>query len=174
LRDASAAWRIAVTLTDEHVNGIRVLTAQTPEHWATARELLEQYEASLDFALDFQSFDRELASLASEYAPPDGTFLLAEATGVIVGCVGLRRFSPHACEMKRLFTLPAARGLGAGRLLAVAVIAAARERGYRRMLLDTVPAMIAAQRLYRKLGFVATGPYRYNPVVGAVFMERPL
>jgi len=153
---------------------IRIIRAGSPEAWAEARRLLEQYRASLDFALDFQAFDHELGSLETEYGPPHGMFLIAEQDGIAVGCVGVRSFARGVCEMKRLFTIPTARNQGTGRSLAEAAIAAARELGYARMLLDTVPSMAAAQRLYTALGFVPLEPYRYNPVRGAVFMELSL
>mgnify|MGYP002813305457 FL=1 len=153
---------------------IRIVRAGSADEWAEARRLLGQYQASLDFALDFQAFDHELESLEGEYGGPHRLFLIAEREGVAVGCVGLRRFSQGVCEMKRLFTIPAARSQGTGRALAEAVIAAARELGYARMLLDTVPSMAAAQRLYTALGFVPREPYRYNPIPGAVFMELSL
>jgi hypothetical protein len=42
------------------------------------------------------------------------------------------------------------------------------------MLLDTVPSMEAARRLYASLGFTPTDAYRYNPIAGATFMELRL
>jgi len=39
------------------------------------------------------------------------------------------------------------------------------------MRLDTVPSMKVARALYVSLGFKAIGPYRHNPIEGAVFME---
>ena len=153
---------------------LRLIAAETPEHWKEARRLLERYAASLDFDLDFQDFIRELDLLPGDYTPPDGAFLLAlqsDRSDRFVGCVALRKCSDRTCEMKRLYVGPDQRSQGIGRSLVEAIIAAAARLGYERMLLDTVPSMQAARRLYASLGFTPTEAYRYNPIPGATFME---
>ena len=151
-----------------------IRAAASKDDWVEARRLFEEYAASLGFDLAFQDFDREIASLPGDYASPKGAILLAEDDSGVAGCVALRPFADETCEMKRLYVRPAHRGSGLGKLLAEAVLAEARVRGYRSMRLDTVPGMEAAMALYRSLGFREIGPYRANPIPGALFMEREL
>jgi len=138
------------------------------------RALLRAYAASLPFELDFQDFDRELAELPGDYAPPRGALLVARVEGEAMGCIALRPLTDDTCEMKRLFVLPAARGTGLGRRLAAAIVSEARRLGYVRMRLDTTPGMETAQALYEELGFTETAPYTHNPVAGTRFLELEL
>jgi GNAT superfamily N-acetyltransferase len=153
---------------------IRLAQPQSEEDWHQARQLIEEYAASLNLDLIFQNFAHELEHLTSEYAPPTGAFLLAEEQELYVGCVGLRHYSRGIGEIKRLYTIPTARGRGVGRLLAEGIVAAGKRLGYSRLLLDTLPSMRQAQSLYVSLGFKPTAPYRYNPVPGAAFLELEL
>jgi putative acetyltransferase len=140
-----------------------------------ARGLLEEYAASLDVDLGFQGFAAELAGLPGDYAPPRGALLLAWDGDIAVGCVAVRPLAwPAVAELKRLFVRPAGRGRGLGRRLAEAAIARATATGYERVRLDTLPAMLPAQALYRELGFVEIGAYRDNPVPGARYFELRL
>jgi ribosomal protein S18 acetylase RimI-like enzyme len=141
---------------------------------AAARQLFQEYAASLDISLCFQGFDEELASLPGKYAPPRGRLLLAWRGNESAGCVALRPLEPDTCEMKRLYVRPAYRTGGVGRLLAERVIHEAATAGYRRMRLDTLPIMEPALQLYRRLGFREIAPYTANPVKGAVFLELQL
>ncbi len=138
--------------------------------------LFREYVASLGVDLSYQGIDTELASLPGAYAPPSGALLLAvSALSEPLGCVAMRKLPEDgACEMKRLYAAQSARGMGLGRALAMAVIGAAVEAGYRTMRLDTLPGMQAAQGLYRDLGFEVTPPYYATPVAGTLFMRKML
>lgn len=125
----------------------------------TIRTLFLEYAGTLDFSLCFQGFEAELANLPGEYSPPQGGLWLAELDGTTVGCVALRPIESGICEIKRLYLRPAARGLSLGRRLTETVLEYARSRDYRAMRLDTVDAMVAAQSLYRALGFAEIPPY---------------
>jgi putative acetyltransferase len=153
---------------------LAITRAESPDDLAEARELFREYASRLDFGLDFQGFAEEVAALEHAYAPPSACILIARWHGVAVGCVAVRQIDATACELKRMYVRGRLRGLGIGRCLASVARAAAREMGYTRMRLDTVPAMAAAIELYRSLGFVEIAPYRPNPVPGALFMELDL
>jgi ribosomal protein S18 acetylase RimI-like enzyme len=143
----------------------KVIRPAQPDDLEAVQDLLREYAASLQLDLSFQDFEFELADPLEFYE----LVLLAEE-----GCVALRRLDEYTCEMKRLYVRPSARGGGLGRQLAEAVIAAAQTRGYKRMLLDTLPTMDAARALYRSLGFRETEQYRFNPVAGTTFLELEL
>jgi putative acetyltransferase len=134
------------------------------------RSLFREYGDSLGVDLSFQDFETELAELPWEYA----SILLGLVDGRPCGCVAVRPLDVGACEMKRLFVRPDARGTGLGRALAEAAIERARALGFVRMRLDTLPSMEAARALYRSLGFAEIDPYRFNPIEGTSFMELRL
>ena len=138
------------------------------------RRLFSEYGRSLNFNLCFQSFEEELRDLPGAYAAPRGRLILALVDGSAAGCVALKPLDGHVCEMKRLYVRPEARGSGLGRLLVAALLREARSRGYRAMRLDTVPGMDAAIALYRACGFEEIAPYRPNPIVGALYLEKDL
>ena len=154
--------------------GLAIAEAGGPAALAACRALFREYQRSLGVSLDFQGFEAELAGLPGAYAAPRGRLWLATLDGAPVGCAALRPLANGDCEMKRLYLRDAARGLGAGRALALAVIDAARSLGYRRILLDTLPAMAAAQALYARLGFREVAPYNDNPIAGTRFMALAL
>jgi len=157
------------------VKGFSLSQAEAPTQIAQARELFLEYAQSLGFSLCFQNFDKELANLPGDYAPPDGRLLLAEYQSQLAGCVALHKLSADTCEMKRLYLRSQFRGRRLGRILAERIISEARQIGYQRMRLDTVePVMKNAVAMYRKMGFREIEPYCRNPIAGALYMELDL
>ena len=116
-------------------------TAAGPRDVADARMLFEEYVQWLGVDLCFQ------------------------------GCAALRPFEGDTGEVKRLYVRPAFRGTGLGATLAARVVEAAREAGYRRLVLDTLGHMQSAIGLYRRLGFTEIPPYYNNPIPGAIYFE---
>src|SRR5213080_318981 len=154
---------------------MQITQAETANQIEQARALFREYESWLGLSLCFQNFETELAELPGAYAKPDGRLLLARHNDELAGCVALRQLSDRTCEMKRLFVRDTFRGKGIGRLLIETIIRKAKEIGYERMLLDTLPPrMNDAIALYRSIGFKEIAPYYDNPVEGAIFMELSL
>ncbi|MEM7120695.1 MAG: GNAT family N-acetyltransferase [Pseudomonadota bacterium] len=128
--------------------------AAGPDDMTATRELFMSYAKSLGFKTCFQGFDKEIESLPGEYAPPKGRLLLAERDGDILGVIALRSMGEGgACEIKRLYVEPGARGMALGRRLTEAVLGEARDLGCRSVRLETLPSMVAANVIYDDLGF---------------------
>ena len=164
-----------LNVTDTRNSGLSILQAESSSQIAQVRELFLEYAQSLGFSLCFQNFDKELAGLPGDYAPPEGRLLLAEHEGALAGCVALHKLEPDVCEMKRLYLRPQFRGKGLGRILAERIITEARQIGYQHMRLDTVePVMKDAVAMYHKIGFKVIAPYRPNPMAGTLYMELKL
>ncbi len=138
------------------------------------RDLFLEYAGSLNFNLCFQDFDTEIEGLPGGYAAPAGTLLLARVNGEVAGCVGVRPLDAGRCEMKRLYLRAQYRGTKLGRRLAEQAIAFARSAGYARMVLDTLPQMEVATRLYRELGFVRCKAYYDNTPINSTCLELKL
>jgi GNAT superfamily N-acetyltransferase len=153
---------------------LKIEPAQTPESLFQARLLFGEYAAALGVDLGFQQFEQELANLPGAYAAPAGCLLLAYSDGQLAGCGALRPLSAEIAEMKRLYVRPVYRGQNLGRALAAALIETARQRGYERLRLDTLPTMRSARALYAQLGFKEIPPYCLNPIPGTAFLELQL
>jgi len=158
---------------------LRIVSALGEPFLSQARNLFREYAATLEEFHCLPDFDLEVASLPSPYAPPGGRILLAvsdeaENQNYAAGCVALRSLGRGVCEMKRLYVRPAFRSKGVGQKLAEALIAEARSIGHERMVLDTLPSMAEAHKLYRRLGFHETASYQESPIPGALFFRLGL
>lgn len=155
---------------------LAIVQAATAEDITVVRELMLEYANWLEFKLCFQGFDEELRTLPGKYAPPHGRLLLALWDRRVAGMGALRSMGqPGLCEMKRLYVRPEFRGHAVGRALTERLIQDAREMGYARMRLDTVPGKMGrAIALYRQLGFREIAPYYGTPVEHTLFMELTL
>ena len=152
-----------------------IVQAESTEQFEEVRRLWREYARWLEIDLCFQGFEQELAQLPGRYAPPDGRLLLALSDEGLAGCVALRKIGEGTCEMKRLYVRPEFRGQGIGRQLTTRLIEAAREIGYARMRLDTLPSkMTEAAHVYRSMGFTEIEPYYHNPIAGSLYMELVL
>ncbi|MDP2882518.1 MAG: carbonate dehydratase [Azonexus sp.] len=155
---------------------LRTLTADDREALEQVRQYFRNYAAWLGVDLSYQNFDQEMASLPGAYIAPQGRLFFAEVDGRPAGCVGVRPLpdSDGVCEMKRLYVAPEERGHGVGAALALKAIKAAKDIGYRKLMIDTLPNMRMAVKLYRELGFTEAPNYYQTPVEGTMFLALDL
>jgi ribosomal protein S18 acetylase RimI-like enzyme len=129
-----------------------------PREAAAVAALLVEFRNHLGF--DWPSDNAFLASVERLIEDPATDYLLAAASAgaPAAGVVQLRyRWSvwraAEDCELEDLFVSAQARRGGLGRALLAAAIERARERGVRRIALDTAERNEAAVALYRSFGF---------------------
>ena len=161
------------------MNGLKIAPARSADDIAAVGALFLAYAQFLqdDHGIDlaFQNFAAELASLPGNYGLPKGEMLLARRSdGTPVGCIAMRPHDAESCEIKRLYVVPAARRQALGQGLVEALIAAARARGYRRMILDTAEFLDVAISLYEGFDFIDIPPYNDSPVPGMRYMALTL
>ncbi|HRY08420.1 MAG: GNAT family N-acetyltransferase [Actinobacteria bacterium] len=119
----------------------------------------EVREAAGLVALDVDAALQDIAGFTGD----GGFFLIATAGDTVVGCVGLRRLSPDAAEIKRMWVAPVLRGSGLAVELLEQTEQRAVRRGYSRLFLDTNGALTAALRFYAAHGYEAIERYNDNP-----------
>ena len=97
---------------------------------------------------DPEETDADLADVQASYIDRGGVFrVLLDESGSIVGCGGLYPLGDGEAEIRKMYFLPSARRKGYGRRLLGELIAAARTRGYRRVVLDTASVLKEALSL---------------------------
>ena len=152
---------------------VKALTILDTKELEQIRVFLRHYENWVGLDSSLQDFDQELIYLPDAYLKSAGLFL-AYHNGEVAGCVGLKKFSDTICELKRLYVSPPHRGKGVGRELVISVIEMAQNQGYKKILLDTLPNMRIALKIYREMGFEESPAYYQTPLEGTQFMTLDL
>ena len=101
-----------------------------------------------------------------EMADSDTTVFVARAaSGAAVGCGALRIHGDGLGEVKRMYTVPEARGAGVGSSVLDAIIAEARANSLNWLMLETGAGagFAGAWALYRRMGFTPRGPFLDYP-----------
>lgn len=104
----------------------------------------------------FSSEDAEVDHMAEAYSGPRAAYFVVTNGTRIVGGGGVAHLDggdADVCELKKMYFLPEARGVGMGRALLARCLEAARERGYTQCYLETMSTMRVARRLYERAGF---------------------
>lgn len=100
--------------------------------------------------------DPELDAMYETYQNDQSAYFVVEKEGKIVGCAGVAPLAngpSDVCELQKMYFLPETRGLGIGTQMMEVCLKKAKEFGFSKCYLETMPYMEAAQKLYRKSGF---------------------
>lgn len=127
---------------------------------AVIRSTMEEWGVNFPGTVYFdESTDHLYEVFAAE---PASCYFTALVNGQIAGGAGIfptPGLPQGTCELVKMYLLPSARGLGIGKTLMAKCIAAAREKGYSRIYLESMPELTSAIAMYHKTGFVPiTGP----------------
>jgi GNAT superfamily N-acetyltransferase len=142
-----------------------------PEVLALFGPFIREADGPLDIDLDIEA--EIAAGPPTELAGPDGVLLLARVDGEPAGLGGVRFLDTEVAEVKSMYVAPAHRGQGLARAILAALERIARERGCRRVRLDTSDYLTGAVALYRSAGYREVPPYNQNPKANLWF-ERSL
>ena len=144
------------------MNGL-VLRRWRPADRAAVADLHDRALAGFSAILQRGSEAPDLHDVDGVYLRPGGEFLVGEIAGALVAMGALKRIDAATGEIKRMRIDPAHQRHGHGRTLLVHLLEAARERGLRRIVLDTTSEQVGAHRLYESMGFVTTGTRVVGP-----------
>lgn len=100
--------------------------------------------------------DPFLFNLFETYDKQKAIYFVIESDNKILGGAGidqLQSADENVCELQKMYFLPEARGVGLGAELIEKCLQAAKDFGYAKCYLETLPFMEAAQKLYKKTGF---------------------
>jgi putative acetyltransferase len=166
LAETRPAYTAAVAVPGE----IAVDDPRSPD----VRALLERHMA---FALSTTPPEHSFALDVDGLLDPGITFCSYRANGELLGVGALKRLDAGRAEIKSMHTALAARGRGVGRAILNHLLGLARDRGYRRVYLETgtMVEFAPARALYTSAGFVACGPFAdYQPSEDNCFMTLGL
>jgi len=100
---------------------------------------------------------------AQDMWAPHGSFLVVARADEPIACGGIKPLDANACEIKRMFVVPAQRGRGVASFLLAALEDEARTLGFTVARLDTGAKQPHAQRIYEAAGYAPIGNFNANP-----------
>ena len=171
---------------DNARNDVILRRASTSDDFDSFKQLCREFNEWLqlrhNFDLSWQDFEKEMNNLPYPYGEPEGFIFLAMLGDQIAGCVALKPLplainvqqGIRVCEMKRLFVKETSRGLGIGKQLVETCLASARELPYDLMVLDTIPRLTSANKIYQQVGFTPRDSYYSNTEEEVIYYELAL
>lgn len=120
---------------------------------AIIRNSLEEFKANKPGTV---YFDETTDQLFDVFKAEGSVYFVAESDGVVLGGAGIyptANLEPGTCELVKFYLSANARGKGLGKLVMEQCMAAAKELGYKKIYLETMPELKVAIPMYEKFGF---------------------
>ncbi len=117
--------------------------------------------------------DSQLDYMFENYNKPKAIYFVVEDGEKILGGGGIAKLDnsdENICELQKMYFLQEARGKGIGLLMIEKCLQKAKEFGYEKCYLETLPEMLVAQKLYKKVGF----DYICSPLGGTGHTSCPI
>ncbi|EFB9745141.1 GNAT family N-acetyltransferase [Escherichia coli] len=134
---------------------LRKLTAaDNPAIASVIRQVSAEYGLTADKG--YTVADPNLDELYQVYSQPGHAYWVVEYEGEVVGGGGIAPLTgseADICELQKMYFLPAIRGKGLAKKLALMAMEQAREMGFKRCYLETTAFLKEAIALYEHLGF---------------------
>lgn len=149
-------------------------TEKLKELFSEYMDMLIEGDPTFCEYLKIQDYDKEYENIGEKYSMPDGRLYIALYGDIAIGCIALKRIDDKSCEIKRLYVKPEHRSNQIGEKLVDILIEDAKNIGYDMILLDTLPFLKEAIRLYHKKGFYEIESYNDSPMDSSIFMRLDL
>ena len=117
--------------------------------------------------------DPQLDAMFETYNNPKSAYFVIENEGKIIGGAGISQLEnsdSNVCELQKMYFLEEARGKGIGHQMILKCLEKATNFGYEKCYLETLPEMLNAQKLYKKVGF----EYLCEPLGGTGHTSCPV
>lgn len=134
------------------------------------KELFVEYVQSLGAPATLKEFD----GVEEKYKDEGEALYIGFVDNKPAGCVAILRVDSNVAVMKRLYVRPEFRNSTLGTALAELVVDEAKARGYKTLLLDSLPSMEHAKKLYTHLGFRMKDMRSLKPVNTAIHLTLHL
>jgi putative acetyltransferase len=135
---------------------ITVRTIEQKDNAALAkiiRQVMEEFNVNLPNTVYTDPTTDHLFEL---FQRAKAVYNVAEVDGKVVGGGGIyptRDLPDGVCELVKMWLLPEARGLGLGRSMVEKCLQQAKELGFTKVYLESMPELKTALNVYEKFGF---------------------
>lgn len=123
-------------------------------------------------------YEESTDNLFGLYSVERSVYFIAEIEGNIIGGGGIsptNGLSEDTCELVKMYLLPEARGKGIGAALLNKCIETAKQKGFSKVYLESLPELKRAITVYEKFGFKKlSGPLGNTGHLSGVWMIKEL